>query len=137
MKIRILSIGNKLTEKDFNNYINELKKRIRPYAEIHDILLKNEEELKDFLSSYKNIFILDIDGEKLNSFQFSKLLNNDLTFVIGPHKGFDDKLKTEFKSKYRLISLSNLTLPHRLCKVILYEQIYRGFCIIKNHPYAK
>ncbi len=137
MKINVINVGHKVQEKDLKEYCDGLKKRISSYAKINDIICKNEKELKNILKKLKNVIILDVEGDSLNSNQFALLLFQDITFVIGPHDGFSENTKMELRKKYKFISLSNLTLPHRLCKAVLLEQIYRGFCINYNHPYAK
>lgn len=137
MNIKIISIGNKITDGDLNNYCTELKKRIIPYAKIEEINFKNTKQLFEVIYKYKNIILLDVEGEQLDSNQFSKLLIKDLTFLIGPHDGFKEDEKKFLSYNFQTLSLSKLTLPHRLCKIFLLEQIYRGFCIINNHPYAK
>lgn len=137
MNIKIINIGNRIIEKDFSNYCSELVKRIMPYAKVEEIYLKNTKQLFEVIDKYRNIIVLDMEGEELDSYQFSKLLVRDLTFLIGPHDGFKKEEKKFLFSNLKTLSLSKLTLPHRLCKVLLLEQIYRGFCIINNHPYAK
>jgi rRNA large subunit m3Psi methyltransferase RlmH len=137
VKINVINVGSKVHEKDLKEYCSDLKKRISAYAQINDLICKNEKQLYHILKNLKNVIILDVEGDTLNSNQFAMLLFEDTTFVIGPHDGFSKYTKEELKKKYKFISLSNLTLPHRLCRAILLEQIYRGFCIINNHPYAK
>lgn len=137
MNIKIINIGNKLAEKDLNNYCTELVKRINIYANVEEICFKNTRQLFEVINKFKNVIALDIDGKQIDSYQFSKLLIKDLTFIIGPHDGFKKEEKDFLFSNFEILSLSKLTLPHRLCKILLLEQIYRGFCIIHNHPYAK
>lgn len=79
---------------------------------------------------------LDERGEELDSFEFAKLLkdNQKISFFIGGAYG----LSSNFKSKMdRLVSLSRLTLAHKIAKLMLFEQIFRGLCINANHPYHK
>ena len=72
----------------------------------------------------------------LDSFEFSKLFlaKNKVSFFIGGAYG----LSTNFKSKMdKIISLSKMTFAHKIAKLVLYEQIFRGLCINANHPYHK
>jgi 23S rRNA (pseudouridine1915-N3)-methyltransferase len=55
-----------------------------------------------------------------------------LTFVIGPANGFSEETK---KSASLLLSLGQMTLAHELARVVLLEQIYRAYTILKGHPY--
>jgi 23S rRNA (pseudouridine1915-N3)-methyltransferase len=137
LNIKIVSIGHKTSESDLNYYCCELIRRISPYSKIEEVNLKNTRQLFDIISKFKNVVVLDVDGRQLDSQQFSKLLVKDLTFIIGPHDGFNNQEKKLLFQLFETLSLSKLTLPHRLCKVLLLEQIYRGFCIINKHPYAK
>ncbi len=87
-----------------------------------------------FLKGYN--ISLDIKGKKVDSFEFSKIFddNANINFFIGGAYGFEDKF---LKKTQKVISLSNLTYAHKIAKVVLFEQIYRGLCIKSNHPYHK
>ncbi len=82
-----------------------------------------------------NIF-LHPEGKLLDSFDFYKTfdINTNLNFFIAGAYGFEDKFLT--KSDL-VISLSKLTFSHKIAKVVLYEQIYRGLTILHGHPYHK
>ncbi len=76
------------------------------------------------------------DGKKIDSFEFSKLLSDkiSLKFFIGGAFGFEDGFIGQCD---KVISLSDLTMSHKIAKIVLLEQIYRGFSILSNHPYHK
>jgi 23S rRNA (pseudouridine1915-N3)-methyltransferase len=76
------------------------------------------------------------DGKLIDSYEFSKLLNDKISikFFIGGAYGFEDKF---LKKSDAVISLGKLTMSHKIAKVVLLEQIYRGFSILTNHPYHK
>lgn len=79
---------------------------------------------------------LDVLGTQLESFTFSKLLEDKMTinFFIGGAYGFD----RAFLSKCdKTISLSQLTYAHKIANIVLCEQIFRSLCILNNHPYHK
>ena len=108
--------------------ISEIKK-----AE-SDLMLKNS-------TSSGIVIILDESGQMYNSIEFSNLINahcsdgtKQISFLIGGAYGHSDELK---KSKHLKISLSKMTLPHKLVRLILIEQLYRAYTIIQNHPYHK
>lgn len=137
MKIKIVVVG-KQKEKGFREYEDELKKRLAAFTKISDFSVSDEKEILKHIEKNERLFVLDADGKQLDSRQFSELLSGEnAAFLIGPHSGFSDNLKNRLKEAGTLISLSPLTFPHRLCKIILIEQIYRGFCIQKGLPYAK
>ena len=76
------------------------------------------------------------DGKLIDSFEFSKLLNDKMAvkFFIGGAYGFEDDF---LKKSDTVISLGKLTMSHKIAKAVLLEQIYRGFSILSNHPYHK
>ena len=80
--------------------------------------------------------ILHPEGELIDSYEFSKLLNDKMSvkFFIGGAYGFEDNF---LKKSNRIISLGKLTMSHKIAKAVLLEQIYRGFSILSNHPYHK
>jgi len=86
------------------------------------------------------IIALDEKGKQFNSTDLSKKMESwsqqgcDVTFVIGGADGLADDFK---KAADMLWSLSSLTLPHALVRVIVVEQIYRAWTIMKNHPYHR
>ena len=90
----------------------------------------------------KNSLVLAIDekGRQFNSIQLSKKIESwlqqgqDVSLIIGGADGLDDDFK---KSADEIWSLSPMTLPHALVRVIVAEQVYRAWSIIKNHPYHR
>ncbi len=86
------------------------------------------------------LIVLDEHGKQLTSPQLAKKLESwsrqgcDLSFIIGGADGLADDLK---KSADMLWSLSELTLPHALVRIVLAEQIYRAWTIMNNHPYHR
>ncbi len=151
MNIKVFSI-----EKSGDVHIDALNKEfikmISKSASVEDVVLFNKQiakaqaigakEAKDsynktyepYLKGYN--IALDVNGKQCDSFEFSKIFDNEINinFFIGGAYGFNK----EFLSKtQKVISLSNLTYAHKIAKVVLYEQIYRGLCIKSNHPYHK
>jgi 23S rRNA (pseudouridine1915-N3)-methyltransferase len=152
MKINLLSIAKK--ENDHYDPIRkEYTKLISKHAQIEDIVIFNKkiasaqtqgteiaqasysEAFEPYLNKGYNI-VMHPDGKLIDSFEFSKLLSDKMSinFFIGGAYGFND----EFINKSdKTISLSPLTMSHKIAKVVLFEQIYRGFSILTNHPYHK
>jgi len=89
--------------------------------------------------SARKIF-LDPLGKELDSHHFSKILDTasmqgqDLVFLIGGHEGLTPEMRRQADL---LLSLGRMTWPHELARAMLVEQIYRGFAILKNHPYVR
>jgi 23S rRNA (pseudouridine1915-N3)-methyltransferase len=119
--------------------------------EVHSLFNKNIAKAqslgeKESHKSYNEIYIpklqtgyniaLDVLGKKLDSFAFSKLLSDKavINFFIGGAYGFD----REFLNKCdQVISLSDLTMAHKVANIVLCEQVFRGLAILNNHPYHK
>ena len=155
-KINIVAVG-KIKEGYYKEALNEYLKRIGAFAEIKVIevqeeLLKKEAESEILEVIEKEadrivpqlkgcVIAMAIEGEKCSSTEFSQKLKNlldfsggEITFVIGGSYGLSQKVKSKAKLK---LSFSNMTFPHTMFRVMLAEQIYRAFTIIKNKSYHK
>lgn len=150
--ITILAVG-KIKERFFQEAFNEYLQRLTPYARIKIQELdpepfkrnsdkqkakKNEaERIARYLNKHPDakVVILDENGRQLNSDDFSNFLNKQtqpIIFVVGGTLGFTSELKNTLKDK---LSLSPLTFPHELARVVLAEQLYRAITIIKGKDY--
>ncbi len=152
MNIDIVSIAKK--EKSiYDPLYKELEKMISRFAKVTDIELFPKDVAKSHTISpvasqqaYSRALkpyteksfsvILHPDGKIIDSFEFSKLLNDKMSvkFLLGGAYGFEDSF---LKESDVVISLGKLTMSHKIAKVVLLEQIYRGFSILSNHPYHK
>lgn len=152
MKIDIISIA-KREKSIYDPLYKELTKMSSRFAKIEDIELFPKDVAKSHtispeasqqaytkaLESYIGrdfCVILHPDGKLIDSFDFSKLLNDKMAikFFIGGAYGFEDDF---LKKGNSVISLGKLTMSHKIAKAVLLEQIYRGFSILSNHPYHK
>ncbi len=152
VNIDIISIAKK--EKTiYDPLYKELTKMISRFAKTEDIELFDKDVAKSHtisptasqqaytraLAPYigKDFCVcLHPDGKLIDSFEFSKLLNDRMAvkFFIGGAYGFEDDF---LKKCDAVISLGNITMSHKIAKAVLLEQIYRGFSILSNHPYHK
>jgi 23S rRNA (pseudouridine1915-N3)-methyltransferase len=78
--------------------------------------------------------LLDPAGRQLDSAAFTELIEKPVVFVIGGADGLPEPWKLRAG---RLLSLSPLTMPHELARVILAEQIYRALTTLRGHPYPR
>lgn len=146
--IKCIVVG-KMNHKYLNEGINYYKKQIPVQLEIIEVKDEKdasgmEQEGMHILNKIKDndvVVALAIKGKLLDSHQFSKLIEDvntyqqgDLVFVIGGSYGLSEAV---YKRANHQISFSKMTFPHQLMRLILIEQIYRGFMIMKNHPYHK
>lgn len=158
MKITVACVG-KIKEKYFTDAINEYSKRLSRYVKLNIAEVTDEkapesmseaqaEQVKEIegerlLKVIDDSFVvaLAINGKKMTSEAFSDFISNNMvkgishiTFVIGGSLGLSDKILE--RADYKL-SFSDMTFPHQLMRVVLLEQIYRAYRIMKNEPYHK
>ena len=156
MKIKIIALG-KIKEKFLKDGIDEFLKRITPYASLEIIeltpveikeeaLIKKalEQEAEKILSNIKQnsyVITLEILGKQLSSEDFAQKINeititgiSELVFIIGSSCGISPKVsqRADFK-----LSFSKMTFLHQFARLLLIEQIYRAFKILKNETYHK
>ena len=147
--IYIVCVGN-LKEKYLSEACNEYLKRTSRYQKVEIVELKEstlspytvalKEEAKEITKHLKGYVIkMAIKGKQLSSEELADKIENiklsgysDITLVIGSSHGIDESIKAHFD-----LSISKMTFPHQLTRVILLEQIYRAFSIINHTPYHK
>ena len=119
----------------------EYAKRLQRYAPLELAEYKSEAALLDGAKKARGrLVLLDARGRQLSSDLFAQFIRVQqeklaaplLTFAVGPADGFSDAARSAADS---LLSFGPMTLPHDLARVILLEQLYRGFTILKGHPY--
>ncbi len=148
MQINILSFGKFKLNQDYREIFEYYRKRIRvktslieikTYNTINKISLEKKEILK-YIKNNDSVIALSESGENISSLDFAKLVKNkldngckNLKFLIGSEVGLDKY----FTKTFRNISFGKQTWPHLLVRVMLIEQIYRSFEIIKNSQYHK
>lgn len=159
MRVTILAVG-KIKEKFFKDAIGEYGKRLSRYckfdiievpdektpdnageAEEEQIKRKEAERILSKISADAYVITLEILGKEMDSVSFSDMLQNlgvmgksQVVFVIGGSLGLHESVS---KRSDRKVSFSPMTFPHQLMRVILCEQIYRGFRIMNHEPYHK
>ena len=159
MKITLITVG-KIKEKYWNMAIDEYAKRLSRYCKLElievadektpdgasealEMQIKGKEAEKILAKIPQDAYVipLAIQGTMLDSVQLSKKIeqlgvrgHGHLVFVIGGSLGLSDKVMERGNES---ISFSKMTFPHQMMKVILLEQIYRGYRIMNNEPYHK
>ena len=150
VKINVVAVG-KVKEEYFRAAIEEYKKRLGKFAQIEITEIKEENSddfRRDLKSEAESIiprikgesFALCIEGKQLDSVEFAKKIKTavdageQLTFIIGSSCGLDDGVKNVVKNR---ISMSKMTFPHTMARVILFEQLYRAFMILSGGTYHK
>jgi 23S rRNA (pseudouridine1915-N3)-methyltransferase len=139
VKLRIAWIG-KTKDAAVQSLSNEYLKRLSRYVAIESMELANEAALlKQLEKSRVSLILLDGRGRQLSSEQFADFLREhqdrgtpSLLFAVGGADGFSDRARAAASFQ---LSLGKMTLAHELARVVLLEQLYRGFTILKGHPY--
>jgi 23S rRNA (pseudouridine1915-N3)-methyltransferase len=143
VKLRVAWIG-KTKEPAIQSLTDEYLKRLSHYADAQGMALKDESALqklcgRDARSAKNTLVLLDSHGKQLSSEEFAKFLGDyldrnplPLLFAVGPANGFSDEIRQEANL---LLSLGKMTVAHELARVVLLEQLYRAFTILKGHPY--
>ncbi|GAA0437287.1 23S rRNA (pseudouridine(1915)-N(3))-methyltransferase RlmH [Lentibacillus halophilus] len=159
MKIDIVAVG-KLKEKYLQQGIEEYLKRLSPYTKVHiaevadekapdnmsdanmqEVKRKEGERILSHISKDSYVITLEINGKMLTSETFADKLDklatygkSKITFVIGGSVGISEDVQ---KRSDMALSFSKMTFPHQMFRMILLEQVYRAFRIMRGEPYHK
>lgn len=140
MKLKLVAVG-RLKEAAFRALCDDYQARISRYVRFEETEVKDDAALLrlDFTKDW--LVALDVRGRAVSSPELARELEGwlasgrrQVTFVIGGAEGIPQALLSRADMR---LSLSKLTLPHRLARIVLCEQIYRAFSILKNEPYAR
>ena len=146
LKITVIAVG-KLKERFWRDACAEYSKRLGGYCNltVREIPDSNREQestlVLEALPENATIIVLDIQGKKTSSEALASRIErytvegiSHLAFVIGGSDGLTNAVKE--RATFRM-SFGPITLPHNLARVVLLEQVYRAFKIIKREPYHK
>lgn len=158
IKVTLITLG-KLKEKYLRDACDEYKKRLSRYcsldiielqpvrlpekpslAEIESALSKEAQSIIKIIPQNAEVFSLCVEGKGLSSEKFAKNLSGlesagkPIVFIIGSSYGLSDTIKNLSNVK---LSLSDMTFPHQLFRIMLLEQIYRAFKINEGSDYHK
>ena len=152
MRLRVAAVG-RVKEPHWRAACDEYLKRMRPYATVEVVEIADRDigtepakamaaEGADLLRAIPEgsyVIALDLGGTQRTSERFSEELaelmvrgRSDITFVIGGSAGLAPDVLARADST---LALSKMTLPHQLARVVLLEQLYRAFKIMRNEPY--
>ena len=157
--VTVICVG-KLKEQYLKDALSEYSKRLSAYCKFNILELgearlsqnPSEKEIETCLDTEADVilskipenayvFALCIEGKGVTSEKFAEMIEraaidgkSNLVFIIGSSFGLSNRVKN--RADFRL-SLSNMTFPHQLFRVMLTEQIYRGFAIINGSKYHK
>ena len=159
LHVHIICVG-KLKEKFYREAVAEYTKRLGGYcklqltelteerlpqepsqAQIDAALAKEAQAIRGKLSQGCRIIAMCVEGKGYSSPELARLLDQqlqagvkELVFLVGGSYGLDESLK---KEAWARVSMSAMTFPHHLARVMLLEQVYRGFRILEGSAYHK
>ena len=153
MQINLLCVG-KLKETFYTAAQAEYQKRLKAFCKLTVAEVAEEsalgtpllqtgkegQKLLARLTGKEHLLLLDVAGQKMDSPAFSAFLHTrelaaePLTIVIGGPHGVSPEVLARANTR---LSFSDMTFNHRLARIMLYEQLYRGFSIMHNMPYHK
>jgi len=155
MQLIVAAVGHKMPawiEAGFQEYAKRMPpecrlvlKEIKPIERssgknAETVMAQERIRIEAALPKGGRVIALDEHGVQMTTVQLSQQLSiwqqlgGDVSFVIGGADGLDAEFK---KNADMLLRLSNMTLPHGLVRVILAEQLYRAWSILRNHPYHR
>jgi len=140
VRIAVFVVG-KLKERAYRELADDYLGRIRRYVRCDELEVKNGEALGRAPQEDALVVALEVDGERLSSEELSRRLEQwgsrgkgIVAFLIGGAEGIPKDVSARAHAR---LSLSSLTLPHRLARIVLLEQIYRALSIQRGEPYAR
>ena len=143
VKLKVTWIG-KTKEAAIQSLTDEYLKRLSRYTEVEGGTVKDEAALLNLCAqgarpSRHTLVLLDGRGKQLSSEELAKFLGDyqdrnplPLLFAVGAADGFTDQAR---QAATLVLSLGKMTLAHEMARVVLLEQLYRAFTILKGHPY--
>ena len=155
MQLIVAAVGHKMPawiEAGFQEYAKRMPpecrlvlKEIKPVdraanKSAESVMAQERARIEAVLPKTGRVIALDERGTAMTTLELSQQLSiwqqhgGDVSFVIGGADGLDAEFKQNADS---LLRLSNMTLPHGLVRVMLAEQLYRAWSILKNHPYHR
>jgi 23S rRNA (pseudouridine1915-N3)-methyltransferase len=140
VKLVVVAAG-RLKEREVRSIADDYLGRIRRYVKCDEIEVKSATDLAAAVPEGALLVALEVDGDALSSTELSRRVERwsstgkgVVAFVIGGAEGIPRALSQRAAAR---ISLSKLTLPHRLARVLLLEQLYRSLSILRGEPYAR
>ena len=144
MKLKIIAVGN-VKEAAMRSLCEDYRERIGRHAAVDVIEIADgapDKVLAEMIRLAKgaHVVALEAAGRELDSPAFAREIDRmsqegkgDIAFLIGGKAGLP---RTVLAPPFKAWSLSRLTFPHRLARLVLLEQLYRAMAILKNEPYA-
>ena len=155
MRIRLIAVGTKMptwVEQGYREYEKRLNQDITlelieipagkrgKNADVERLTRKEGEQMITAIHGQDHIITLDVPGKKFTTEQLAQRLETlmhkgvNISLLIGGPEGLAEDCKIKAHESW---SLSTLTLPHPLVRIVLAEQLYRAWSVLKGHPYHR
>jgi 23S rRNA (pseudouridine1915-N3)-methyltransferase len=155
MKVQLVAVGTRMpawVQSGYDEYAKRLPKELMPNlveiplgnrgknTGVQDAMRQEGDAILQVVPSSSTMIALDVQGKAWSTEQLAEQLarwrmeGENLAFVIGGPDGFSPHCLSRANARW---SLSNLTLPHPVVRILLIEQLYRAWTILQNHPYHK
>lgn len=143
MRVVVVSVG-KIKDRGLRDLVADYVERISHYAKVSELELTDDDtveaRMRKAIPERARVVALEVDGTRMTSQALARFVGQCesgavpvIVFLIGGSYGLPKAISDEAALK---LSLSDLTLPHRLARLVLVEQIYRAFTILRNEPYS-
>lgn len=145
MHVHVIAVG-KIKERGLRDVLDDYAKRIGRYAGFRELEIKDadeaevEERFRKLIPQRAKVVALEVLGKAMSSEELARFVGQcedsavqNLVFLIGGSYGLP---KSTSSAVDVALSLGRMTLPHRLARVLLFEQIYRSFTILRGEPYS-
>lgn len=151
MKLKLIVVGQ-LTTPGMNVLCDDFVQRLQHYTsleivevkeakgKIEEILVAEAAAIQKQIPTAAKVYVLAIEGSVVSSAQLATIIEEHQTYGSAPLVfiiGGSDGLAESIKQQGKLLSVSTMTFPHQLMRVMLLEQLYRAFKIIRNEVYHK
>lgn len=155
MRIRLITVGTKMPDwvtTGFYEYQKRLNQDVQlelvevpagkrgKNADVNRILEKEGEQILNLLHPQEHIIALDVKGTRFTTEKLSARMNElmhqgqSIALLVGGPEGLSSSCRQRATEKW---SLSDLTLPHPLVRIVIAEQLYRAWSLLKGHPYHR
>ena len=140
MKLFVIATG-KIKDRDLRSVADDYLKRLSRYVKCDEIEVRDGAGLAKAVPDGAFVVALEVDGERVTSSELSLKVERWgargkglVAFLIGGADGIPSALSAQADVR---LSLSTLTFPHRLARVMLFEQLYRAMTLLRGEPYAR
>jgi 23S rRNA (pseudouridine1915-N3)-methyltransferase len=143
LKVVFVVVG-KIRDRGMRDLIADYVERISHYAKVSEVELTDDDtveaRMRKAIPERARVVAMEVDGTRMTSAALARLVGQcesgavpAIAFLIGGSYGLPRAISAEADVR---LSLSDMTLPHRLARLVLVEQVYRAFTILRNEPYS-